>query len=249
MRRLRLQQVRWWLPVSNIILDAIAEFPDYLATQGLTNINKLVAVIFQELNNFDGTFAEIERNYDIDQATLNGLDQIGTNLDTPRDGLEDEEYRTRLKIQQARNLADGTFSSIITILQSQLGIDDPSLIIIEELGNANLRIEVPIENAGFERIEGTFVLGGEGEDEFDISTGLADDEEEFGGVLGGIEIDENTFNGYKTLVQAIRAAGVGAEAAVTGSFILGDAGEDEIDTETGLADGDETFGGLLGGVI
>lgn len=231
--------------MSNIILDAIEKFPDYLDTRDDSNINKLVVVLFEELNNFMGTLDEIETNYDIDRATLDGLDQIGTNLDTTRDGLEDEEYRARLKLRQAKNLADGTFNSIIMILQSQLGIDDPSLIIIEELGNANLRVEVPGQDAGFGKVETTFELGEI--DEFDVAIGFADNEEEFGGVLGGTSFDEDTFDAYAVLVQSIVAAGVGTTAAVTGTFELGEI--DEISTDTGLASNDESIGGILGGVV
>jgi len=229
--------------VSNIILDAIEKFPDYLDTRDDSNINKLVVVLFEELNNFMGTLDEIETNYDIDRATLDGLDQIGTNLDTARGGLEDEEYRARLKLRQAQNLADGTFSSIISILQSQLGIDDPSLIIIEELGNANLRVEVPIDDVGGGGFEGTFVYGDAGEDEFDVATGYGGFDSDFGGTYGSNLVDEESLEAYKKLVESIVAAGVGTEVAVTGTFVYGGEGEDEFDLATGYGGG--TYGGVV----
>jgi len=191
--------------VSNIT-EAKDRLPSFLNLEDTSNISKMIELMFTELDNLELLYQEIVDNFDIDKATLNGLDKIGANLNLVRNGLTDTDYRNALKGQQAINQADGTLGKIIEILQIQLGILDPTDIELTELGNANIFVEVPIDvallstfdyykslvdkitSAGIGSqvsVKGTFRLGTI-DGEVDPNKGLGNNLETTGGKLGGI---------------------------------------------------------------
>lgn len=217
-----------------------AKLPSFLNITDSSNISKLVEVIFTELQTLDVKLIEIQTNRDIDTAFGNGLDKIGVNIGLTRDGLEDEDYREKLKETQALNRADGTIDNMISILQTQFEVENIADVIIEEQGDAKIRVSIPLENAVRPNIETTFELGEIGEVDFNL--GLSDADQTFGGILGGFTITPTSFDAYISIVNKIRAAGVKAIIVVTGTFTLDD-------EDFGLSDSDGTVGGTLGGVV
>lgn len=216
--------------------------PSHLDTEDNSNILKLIETIVTEFDNLQSQIDINTNNLDIDQATLFSLDKIGANVDLERKGLNDDNYRIQLKYKITQNTADGTINKIIEILRSQLEIEDPADISIEELGDAKIRVTVPIDNAIFPKIESTFEFGNV--DDYDQVTGLSDDSETFGGILGGYDYNPSSFVAYIELIDKIRPCGVNAEKAVIGSLEFDSDGDLH-----GFSNDTETIGGIFGGVL
>lgn len=228
--------------MSSYIDRVKSRLPSFLDKTTDSHISKLIETIVDELDTMQAQILSNNVNLDIDQATFNALDKIGTNVNLERRSLDDDNYRLQLKYKIIQYTADGTINKMIEILQAQLEIENPADIIIEELGNAKIRVTVPIENAIFPKIESTFEFGNVGD--FDQLVGFSDDGESFGGILGGFDYTPSSFDAYKELIDKIKPIGVGAEKYVDGTLIFD--GEGSIN---GFSDDDEITGGSFGGVV
>lgn len=228
--------------MSSYVQRVKKRLPSFLNVVNGSNISKLIETLVTELDTTQSQININKNNLDIDQATLNALDKIGTNLDLERKSLSDDDYRLQLKYKIIFLTADGTINKMIEILRSQLEIDNPADIIIEELGDAKIRVTVPIDNAIFPKIETTFEFGNIGD--FDQVVGFSDDLETYGGILGGFDYNPSSFNAYIELIDKIKPIGVGAEKAVTGTLEFDGDGELH-----GFSDDDEQIGGIFGGVL
>lgn len=234
--------IGWWSQLPNYIVRGGNRLPTFLNTQAESNISKLLNVLLTEFNNVDAQLGDIQNAFDVDRATQNGLDRLGANINVSREGLTDGEYRNRIKERIARNSADGSLNSIITILQNQFDIEDITDIEIEELGNASIRVTIPVADVLTDSVETTFTFGEI--DDFDLITGFSDEDEAQGGILGGTVSTDTLFDSYVNLMQEIKASGVSVQTVALGS--MGFDGEGAVN---GFADAEQTTGGIFGGVV
>ena len=76
-------------------------FPDVLSKESSGNIYKLMQVIGEELDELNKANQDTKAVRDIDNAYAANLDNTGKNLNTTRNGLDDELYKLLLKLKVA----------------------------------------------------------------------------------------------------------------------------------------------------
>lgn len=88
------------------------------------NIKAIIEIYAKQVQELENAIFDM-----IDQRTLNGsvgfqLDQLGTILGQPRQGLNDDDYRLRLKAKIAENVSEGTPNEMIEIFKILVATDD-----------------------------------------------------------------------------------------------------------------------------
>jgi hypothetical protein len=103
------------------------------------NILALVSVFVEQLQEIENTLIELQN-----VRTLNGsygiwLDNIGQELDTARNGFNDADYKTLLKIEMFKKSMSATIENIIKVLSlisndTDLSVTNPDKYMIEVVG-------------------------------------------------------------------------------------------------------------------
>lgn len=166
-----------------------------------SNNQSILRIFKTEMDEISLVMQDVINNYDIDQAHDYGLDVLGANVNLPRLGRSDDEYRTAIKIEDIKNVSTGTIPDIREILQLTFDTDE---IGINENDIANIEIQVPVDGpiTDFDDLEeladnvaaagvgvdvfllGSFILGGV-DGETSETEGLSNAAETIGGQLGG----------------------------------------------------------------
>jgi hypothetical protein len=79
------------------------------------NIEKLLRIILDELDEIEVALTDIQVYKQIDQAYGYQLDQIGSIVGRTRDGYNDADYRSRLKLQIGINNSEGEADRILSV--------------------------------------------------------------------------------------------------------------------------------------
>ncbi len=103
------------------------------------NILALVEVLVEELQELENTIIELQEVRTLAGAKGWWLDRIGEELDTPRDGFSDADYKTVLRLAMLKQTASATIDDIIKILSfisndSELRVTNPNKYLIEAVG-------------------------------------------------------------------------------------------------------------------
>lgn len=103
------------------------------------NILALVDVLVTELQELENTIIELQNVRTISGARGWWLDRIGDDLDTPRNGYNDGDYKTILRIEMLKKTASASIEDIIRVLSllsndSELRVSNPNKYLIEAVG-------------------------------------------------------------------------------------------------------------------
>lgn len=103
------------------------------------NILALVDVLVTELQELENTIIELQNVRTISGARGWWLDRIGDDLDTPRNGYNDGDYKTILRIEMLKKTASASIEDIIRVLSllsndNELRVSNPNKYLIEAVG-------------------------------------------------------------------------------------------------------------------
>ena len=110
--------VKTWDNINEDVKDLLIE--DFKSSE---NIVKLLYVISSEKQKIDQAMIYLAQHRLISTATGEYLDIIGEEMGIERNGSDDEEYRTILKIRAYRVASSGTRADIIDIFARFTGTD------------------------------------------------------------------------------------------------------------------------------
>ena len=157
----------------------------------------------EELNRTLGQIFDI---LDLDNATGSTLDLYGEKVGQARGEASDDQYRIMIRAKAVRNLADGSYPSILRALCITFGCDESEFKFEDSANSCTVQATVfpvtTINEAGFTAlqamaiiksllpicvtldpitVDGTFIFA-DGENEYDENAGFTDVE---GGTIGG----------------------------------------------------------------
>lgn len=193
--------------MSSFVADNLVKnLSDSFAKDTSSNNYKLLQTEYEETTRFRVLLQALSDVLDIDNATGATLDLYGELVGQPRGSLTDEQYILMIKAKALRNLASGSYPSILNALAITFNCDPSTIYIqesedpckvqavnlpIETIVKANLStadalqiieqllpITVTLESYLF---DGTFTFS-DSENEYDESQGFCDDPN--GGVVG-----------------------------------------------------------------
>lgn len=81
------------------------------------NINKLLEIHVDKVQELENVFWDLLKKRFLDDAEGEQLDKLGTILGSDRNGLEDQDYRFRLKFKVGQNTSEGTTENIIDLFK------------------------------------------------------------------------------------------------------------------------------------
>jgi hypothetical protein len=99
----------------------LERMPDNYNKAPNSNVTKLLSLIAHIADEEEKTLELIRAWRDVDQAQGVGLDRIGGNVGQPRNGMNDEEYRNRIKVKIRANLSGGEIETINAIARVFVG--------------------------------------------------------------------------------------------------------------------------------
>ena len=111
-----------WSTINEDVKDLLIE--DFKSSE---NIVKLLYIISSEKQKIDQAMIYLAKHRLISTATGAYLDEIGEELGVDRNGSDDEEYRTILKIRAYRVASSGTRGDIIDIFARFTGTDKDTI--------------------------------------------------------------------------------------------------------------------------
>lgn len=108
------------------ITDHDAQAKKRLITQyqDSENIKKILTVYTAQIQEIEDELFKLINDREIDTAAGYQLDQLGTILNEPRFGLNDDNYRLLLKAKIAENTSEGTIEDVISIFRMLLRPDE-----------------------------------------------------------------------------------------------------------------------------
>jgi len=108
-----------------LVRRAVERLPSKLQQPLLSCFVAILATPFQEIKD---ALAEIRYKTRLENAVGVQLDNIGTIVDLPRNGLNDEQYRLFLKVRVLVLASDGTFEVVAAIMNTLFGSDNFQII-------------------------------------------------------------------------------------------------------------------------
>ena len=129
------------------IKDIMATMPHKF--KNAKNATIIMEAYLKQYNQMVKTLSDMIINFNIDKATGDMLDKIGTNVMALRKQNEsDEDYRNRIKLAYITLKVSGNIKNFSTVFNDYLNIDK-DVLNIRELGNANVALEFNRES-GFD---------------------------------------------------------------------------------------------------
>jgi len=104
----------------------IDRLPDHYRKDAQGNVYKFLKIFADKAQEAEDALQTIQDWFDIDQAQGLTLDRIGKDVGQPRFGLNDEDYRKKIKIKIRSNLSGGeidTLNEISTVLMGENRFD------------------------------------------------------------------------------------------------------------------------------
>ena len=127
--------------MENFLLDIIMSQMPHKFQNG-RNTKIIMGVYIKQINLLVDVFNKLKLCFNLDNATGNQLDVIGSNFLVYRGNLTDEQYRKSIHLALDVFRASGSIARINQILKVQF---PQSASILQELGEANVALE---ENRG-----------------------------------------------------------------------------------------------------
>jgi hypothetical protein len=81
-----------------------------------TNINKIVDILVSQVQELDNTLINLQEVRRLDNAHGIYLDNIGERLKVTRTSLDDDDYRTAIKVRMLKNKSRGTLKEVEDII-------------------------------------------------------------------------------------------------------------------------------------
>ncbi len=102
--------------------DQVADALSLLTSQfsGSTNIQAILTSWITQVQELEAALFQLYEERGVEDAIGDQLDDLGTIVGLERDGMSDTDYRARLLVQIAINLASGTVPEVEAILDSLL---------------------------------------------------------------------------------------------------------------------------------
>jgi len=117
----------------NIVEDGLSLLPtQYNSSEKL---HKLITGNLERVQLLENARVTLQ-NRSLDNSVGQQLDNFGLDLDTPRNGLSDDEYRVRIKAKIAENNSEGTREEIIAVAILLI----PSADVVINTGNVSYTI-------------------------------------------------------------------------------------------------------------
>lgn len=105
------------------------------------NVKIILDAYLKQYNKMLETYADSIVLYNIDKATGDQLDRIGSNFMVRRDNKDDDGYRYDIKLTYAILKTSGNIKNISDVFSDYLGIDIDSIRIYEH-GSANIVLDI-----------------------------------------------------------------------------------------------------------
>ncbi|MGL5190263.1 MAG: hypothetical protein ACRC7S_11520 [Cetobacterium sp.] len=105
------------------------------------NVKIILDAYLKQYNKMLETYADSVILYNIDRATGDQLDRIGSNFMVRRDNANDDIYRDNIKLSYAIYKTSGNIANISKVFLEHLGINLEHLRVVES-GNANIILEL-----------------------------------------------------------------------------------------------------------
>jgi hypothetical protein len=99
---------------------------------GSVNLRALLSTYLGSAQDFEDTAYQIINARSLDIVSGHRLDGLGQIVNVPRSGLNDEEYRLRIRAELAVLTSQGSIEDLTAILQLLLGMPSPPDIQIDE---------------------------------------------------------------------------------------------------------------------
>jgi hypothetical protein len=121
---------------TNHVAEAISRLIQQFRDPGSERLEALIASYVQQIQELENVSFELITDRTLDTATGVQLDGIGQIVGLERGGLDDTEYRLRLKVQIRLNTSNGTIEDVITVAnlttsqQSILSEYHPATIVV-----------------------------------------------------------------------------------------------------------------------
>ncbi|MGL5191863.1 MAG: hypothetical protein ACRC7S_19650 [Cetobacterium sp.] len=110
------------------------------------NVKIILDAYLKQYNKMLETYSDSVVLYNIDKATGDQLDRIGSNFLVRRDNANDDDYREKIKFAFIVYKTSGNIYNFSKIFKEYLGID-ATILHIYESGNANVILELNRENS------------------------------------------------------------------------------------------------------
>lgn len=101
--------------------------PDTYRKDKDSNNYKILAIERDAVGTLDETLAELAEMLDIDMATGAVLDLYGDEIGQLRGNATDDQYRILIKAKAARNLSNGTYTSVCNALSITFNCDKSAI--------------------------------------------------------------------------------------------------------------------------
>lgn len=98
---------------TNHVAEAIGNLIEQF--KGKPNLEALISSYVTQIQDAENAAFQLITDRSIDTATGAQLDGIGQVVGLDRDGLSDDDYRTRLRVQIRLNLSTGTIEDVLTV--------------------------------------------------------------------------------------------------------------------------------------
>lgn len=105
------------------------------------NVKIILDAYVKQYNKMLDSYAKSVLFYNLDMATGDQLDRIGSNFMVRRDNKNDDDYRESIKVAYAVYKISGNIFNFTKVFQEYLGIDI-SVLRVYEAGNANVILEL-----------------------------------------------------------------------------------------------------------
>jgi len=100
-------------------IDMVARAKGLLLSQfkDKTNINKIVEALIEQVQELDNALLDLQEVRRLDNAYGIYLDNIGEKLKVQRTTLDDDDYRTAIKVRMLKNKSVGTLADVQEIIE------------------------------------------------------------------------------------------------------------------------------------
>ncbi|MGL5753039.1 MAG: hypothetical protein ACRCXT_21030 [Paraclostridium sp.] len=105
------------------------------------NVKIILDAYLKQYNKMLDIYADSVVLYNIDKATGDQLDRIGSNFMVRRDNADDDIYRDNIKLSYAIYKTSGNIFNLTKVFQEYLGVGI-SVLRVYEAGNANVILEL-----------------------------------------------------------------------------------------------------------
>lgn len=196
--------------------NLVMNLPDAYSKTADSNNHKIISIEKSTMDTLREAIRAVDDSLDIDKATGKTLDLYGEMLGQERGKATDEQYRLLIRSRIVRNMVNGDYNSIVTLLALIFGCEPTDFVITETdvavvtfeklpyavLNRAAIDVATSLKvirevmpagvRMGSVSFTGTFEFSAGTELVYDETAGFADAEQTIGGYFGYVFSDEES---------------------------------------------------------